>query len=79
MAVGSKARFFERSCRAPLLIATPGLRGGQTCRSLVEFVDLYPTIADLCGVPQPHTLAGTSLRPLLADPRATVKNAASLS
>jgi uncharacterized sulfatase len=72
----NKQTLFERSCRAPLVIAAPGLRGGQTSRSLVEFVDLYPTVADLCGLKLPHPVAGASLKPVLADPAASVKDAA---
>lgn len=72
----NKATLFERSCRAPLIIAAPGVKGGHTCRSLVEFVDLYPTVIDLCGLQSPHALAGKSLRPLLANPSTTVKDAA---
>ena len=72
----NKNTLFERSCRAPLIIAAPGMKGGQTTRSLVEFVDLYPTIADFCSLPMPHAAAGTSLRPVLADPTADIKDAA---
>jgi len=72
----NKNTLFERSCRAPLIIATPGLKGGQSTRSLVEFVDLYPTVADFCGLPMPHAAAGTSLRPVLAKPDASIKDAA---
>jgi iduronate 2-sulfatase len=72
----NKNTLFERSCRAPLIIAAPGMKGGQTTRSLVEFVDLYPTIADFCGLPMPHAGAGISLRPVLADPAAHIKDAA---
>jgi uncharacterized sulfatase len=59
----NKNTLFDRSCRAPLLIAAPGMKGGQVCRSLVEFVDIYPTLADLCGQKPPHALAGKSLAP----------------
>ena len=45
-------------------------------RSLVEFVDLYPTVADFCGLKVPHKISGVSLNPLLDDPGATVKDAA---
>lgn len=72
----NKDTLFERSCRAPLLIVAPGVKGGQTCRSLVEFVDLYPTLADYCALKSPSPLAGKSLRPLLNDPKATIKDAA---
>lgn len=72
----NKNTLFERSCRAPLVIAAPGMKGGQTTRSLVEFVDLYPTVVDLCGMKMPHTGAGVSLRPVLANPAASVKDAA---
>jgi len=61
----NKNTLFERSCRAPLIIATPSMKGGQSTRSLVEFVDLYPTVADFCGIKKPHAVAGARLRPIL--------------
>jgi uncharacterized sulfatase len=64
----NKNTLFERSCRVPLIVVAPGAQRGQVCRSLVEFVDLYPTVADYSGVKAPHTLAGESLRPLLENP-----------
>ena len=72
----NKNTLFERSCRAPLVIAAPGMNGGQSSRALVEFVDLYPTIADFCGQKIPHEVAGVSLRSILKSPEATVKDAA---
>ncbi len=72
----NKNTLFERSCRAPLIIAAPGIPGGRTNRSLVEFVDLYPTVADLCGLKIPHEVAGTSLRTVLKSPDAGTKDAA---
>lgn len=72
----NKDTLFERSCRVPLVIAAPGLKGGQTTRSLVEFVDLYPTVADFCGLKMPHQAAGASLRPVLAQPAASIKDSA---
>ncbi len=63
----NKNTLFDRSCRAPLIIAAPGYKPG-IAHGLVEFVDLYPTVADLCGIEAPAGLAGVSLRPLLEDP-----------
>ncbi len=72
----NKNTLFERSCRAPLVIAAPGMPGGQTSRSLVEFIDLYPTVADVCGLKIPHDVPGVSLRSILKSPEARVKEAA---
>ena len=72
----NKNTLFERSCRAPLIVAAPGIKGGRTSRSLVEFVDLYPTVADLCDLKIPHEVAGLSLRSVLTTPESSVKDAA---
>jgi iduronate 2-sulfatase len=72
----NKNTLFERSCRAPLIIAAPGMKGGQTTRSITEFVDLYPTVADFCSLKMPHNVAGASLRPVLDNPSAALKDAA---
>jgi arylsulfatase A-like enzyme len=72
----NKNTLFERTCHAPLLIAAPGMQGGQSTQSLVEFIDLLPTLADLCGIPVPKNLPGVSLRPVLQNPATKVKDAA---
>ncbi len=65
-----KATNYEIATRSPLIIRTPGMaKKGEAARGLVETVDLYPTLADLCQLPKPDGLAGVSLRPLLADPK----------
>lgn len=67
--VWQKRTLFEESAGAPLLIRWPGARGnGQPCRRVVEFVDLYPTLAGAAGLPTPAGLDGRSLMPLLRDP-----------
>lgn len=72
----NKNTLFERSCRAPLVIAAPGMKGGQVSRSLVEFIDLYPTVVDFCDLRAPEKIIGKSLRPILEKPDASVKDAA---
>ncbi|HUF63752.1 MAG TPA: sulfatase-like hydrolase/transferase, partial [Verrucomicrobiales bacterium] len=72
----NKNTLFERSCRAPLIIAAPEAKGGGVCETPVEFVDLFPTVMDYCGVTLPTGLAGQSLRPQLEDPAAPGKGAA---
>jgi uncharacterized sulfatase len=65
-----KQTLFEGSARAPLVLAGPGIAKGRASTRPVEFVDLYPTLADLCRLTPPAELAGRSLRPLLTNPRA---------
>ncbi len=66
----NKNTLFERSARVPYLVAAPGAAPGSSTTALVELVDLYPTIADYCGLRAPHALAGRTLRPLLENPAA---------
>ncbi len=64
-----KQSLFEESARVPLLIVAPGRsKAGAKSESLVSHVDLFPTLADLCGVAKPTNLQGQSLVPVLSDP-----------
>jgi len=67
---------YEDSCGVPLLIAAPGKSRATGCQRVVEYVDLYPTLVDLCGLPPRRDLEGRSLRPLLDDPAAPWGHAA---
>lgn len=66
-----KQTVFEWSARAPLIVAGAGVaaRGKNSMRT-VELLDMYPTLAELCGLSSvPKNLHGKSLAPLLKDPR----------
>lgn len=73
----NKVTVYEHGVRAPLIAWVPGAKGmGRATDALIEFVDLYPTLADYAGLEPPHRLAGTSLRPVFADPAHPGKPAA---
>ncbi len=71
-----KWHLWNESTRVPLMIQVPGSKkGGETVQHPVSLLDLYPTLADLCGLPaEPHaplggpSLDGFSLKSLLEDP-----------
>jgi len=66
-----KRTLFEQCARTPLIIRAPGSNGnGTSCKRIVEFVDIYPTLTDLAGLTPPEALAGRSLKPLLDNPLA---------
>jgi iduronate 2-sulfatase len=67
-----KMSLFEESSRVPMLIVAPGVAAkGSVVKSPVSHIDLFPTLAELCGVPAPANLQGQSLVPILKDPTAT--------
>jgi uncharacterized sulfatase len=72
----SKSTLFERVCRVPFIVVAPGGKPGEVCKSLIEAVDIYPTVADYCGTKAPHKLAGESIRPQLENPAAKGRDAA---
>ncbi len=66
-----KFALWEEACRCPLIVAAPGVTTpGGVCTRPVGLIDLYPTLAELCGLPPAKGQEGLSLVPLLTDPAA---------
>jgi arylsulfatase A-like enzyme len=62
---------FEMGTRVPMLMSVPGAKGnGRPCLRIVESLDIYPTLAELCGLPAQDGIEGKSLVPLLTNPAA---------
>ena len=62
---------FEMGTRVPMIMAVPGAKGnGQSCLRIVESLDIYPTLVELCGLPLPSGVEGKSLVALLHNPQA---------
>ena len=67
--IWQKRTLFEQGAKAPLIIRNPNAEGkGQPCRRIVEFVDIYPTLTELAGLPTPKQVEGRSLKKLLDNP-----------
>jgi arylsulfatase A-like enzyme len=64
-----KATLWAESTRLPLTIHVPGMTARQDCPRLVNLIDLYPTLIDLCGLPAKPEIDGRSIAPLLRDPK----------
>ena len=72
-----KKTLFENAARVPLVIAGPGVRAsGQSTPAIAEMVDLYPTVAELCGLRAPRQVSGVSLVPALLDTGARPRSSA---
>jgi len=72
--LGEKLRYrkgtgWSESTRMPLLVRLPGMSQRQDCQRLVNMIDFYPTLIDLCGLPQKPVLDGRSFAPLLKSPK----------
>lgn len=68
---------YEKATRAALVAYVPGQKAtGKTCAGLVEFVDIYPTLAEVCRLPKPEGVEGHSFAPLFDAPKTQWKAAA---
>lgn len=73
----AKANNYELDARVPMLFHRPGMKtSGRATDRLVELVDLYPTLCDVCGLEPDAALEGTSFMPLTRDPDRPWKAAA---
>lgn len=71
-AIWGKHTLYEKSLHSPLIIYDPEMpeKGAKT-NAIVETVDLFPTLCDLTTLPKPDFVDGTSLMPIINDPKAT--------
>ena len=74
--LGEKGRFgkttaFDTSLHVPLIVRVPdGAGNGKFSTRTVQLIDLYPTLAQLCGLPAPEGLQGRSFKELIETPTA---------
>jgi arylsulfatase A-like enzyme len=65
-----KFALWEEATRAPLLWVVPGVtKPGALCERSIDYMTVYPTLCDLCGITPPTHLEGSSIRSLLTDPQ----------
>ena len=68
---------YEQAVRSPLIFSAPGQKArGTKTESPSEFVDIFPTLCELAGLPVPGRVEGKSLVPVLDDPEVMVREAA---
>ncbi|MCA9249242.1 MAG: sulfatase [Planctomycetales bacterium] len=69
---------FECDTRVPLIVRHPGIAAthGKTTTALVELIDLYPTLCELCGLNLPKHVQGKSFATLLSDGTASHRESA---
>lgn len=65
---------FEQATRSPLILVDPDMKAGINNASPTEFVDIFPTLCELTGLPSPEALQGKSLVPILAGKKKKVKD-----
>ena len=66
-----KQHLFEEATRVPFIVSVPWMKNqhGKVTTHITELIDLYPTLAELSGLKVPHSLQGSSMLPLLKNPK----------
>jgi iduronate 2-sulfatase len=68
--IWGKHALFEESLRSPLIVSYAGIpKPGKPTQSMVETLDIFPTLCDLAKISQPDSVQGVSLRPILESPQ----------
>lgn len=71
-----KMTVFEQAARTPMIVHAPGKKQNTSSPRFVEYVDIYPTLTELAGLPAPKGMEGYSFAPLLDNPQRQWKKAA---
>lgn len=77
LGIWTKHTNYEQATRIPIAIVAPGVKAGSSTKQLAESVDIYPTLAELAGLPKPsgpQPIDGRSLVPVLNDPDVRVRD-----
>ena len=78
LSIWTKHTNFEQANRIPIVISAPGVaRASESSRQLAETVDIFPTVAELAGLPEPKVpqqIDGVSLVPVLKNPSVRVRD-----
>ncbi len=69
-----KQNLYQHSVRVPLILAGPGIPGGERREALVYLLDIFPTLCELAGTAIPPSVEGLSLLPLLRDARTALRD-----
>ena len=73
--IWGKHTLYETALHSPLIVSVPGIPGGKTTGALTELVDIYQSLGELCHIPIPNHVEGTSFVPLLENPDLSWKKA----
>ena len=69
-----KQNLYEHSVRVPLIFSGPGIPKQERTDAWCFLYDIFPTLCELTGLPVPDSVEGQSLRPVLGDHCASIRN-----